>query len=152
MDGVAHVFLTFSHDTIIVPLILFGYIWGRRDIFYDAICLLLFSMIFNAALKVTFQVPLSPFLEKDGFAFPSGHMQSSFILYGWLALKIQNNWIRLLIALLLFGIGISLVSCGYHSYCDIFGSIFFALLLMITYWLGISKNEKIYGQKAFQHP
>jgi undecaprenyl-diphosphatase len=39
-------------------------------------------MLFNFALKIIFQVPLPAHIGKQGFAFPSGHMQSSVVLYG----------------------------------------------------------------------
>jgi len=130
---IAKFFLAFSHETIILPLIILGYIWGSRDVFYHAICLMLTSMILNFALKITFKIPLHPSLSIPGFAFPSGHMQSPTVLYSWIAFRIRNLFVRIFISLLLLSIGISLVYSGYHNYYDIFGAVFFAAILLLIY-------------------
>lgn len=143
LTDVANFILLFSNKPIIAPLIILGYIWISRKIFYDAICLLMFSMILNFALKNTFQVPLSPLLGKQGYAFPSGHMQTSTVLYGWLAFASKNTLLRILIALLLIGIAFSLVYFGYHNYVDITGAVFFAFLLIATYYLISTKKPEI---------
>ena len=115
-DIVTSFFLSFSHDTVIIPFVIIGYIWLDRNLFFNAICLILLSIIFNSALKITFQIPLSPLLNKEGFAFPSGHMMSSAVLYGWILLHTQNLFYRTSIIIVLFGIAFSLVHCGYHNY------------------------------------
>lgn len=135
IDKIANIFLLFSNDAIIIPLIILGFIWKDHDIFYRAVYLILFSMIFNTALKVTFQIPLSPLLDKEGFAFPSGHMQSSVVFYTWIAYNIQNLKLSLLTIILLIGIGCSLVYLEYHNYFDIFGAIFFAAFILTGYYL-----------------
>jgi len=144
LDNVCRFFLAFSHDTIIIPLIIIGYIWIDKKVFFHGICLLLTSMLLNLALKITFQVPLAPSLGKEGFAFPSGHMQSSIVLYGWLLKSINKLLIKVLIILLLIGIGVSLVHLGYHNYFDVFGAVFVGILLIFTYnWFLKSFKERI---------
>lgn len=143
MDNIATFFLSFSHDTIIIPFVVLGYIWLERSIFYHGICLILLSIILNYALKITFKIPLSPHLGKQGFAFPSGHMQSSVVLYGWLLSKTQNKIYKLFIIFLLSGIGFSLIYFNYHNYLDIIGAIFFAVLLITAYALLLSHNKKM---------
>jgi undecaprenyl-diphosphatase len=132
MDNVARIFLSFSHDTIIIPLVILGYIWLDQRIFFNAICILLVSILLNFSLKITFQVPLLPSLNKSGFAFPSGHMQSSAALYGWLITKLRPVYKIPLIGLLI-GIGLSLIHFGYHSYIDILGALLFGGLLIYLY-------------------
>ncbi len=141
-NSIASFFLSFSHDTIIIPLVILGYIWVDKKIFYNAICLILFSIIFNFVLKNIFRVPLSPSINKQGFSFPSGHMQSSVVLYGWLLINTQNLIYRALIITLLICIGSSLIYVGYHNYFDILGAIFFAVLLIFAYCLLLSRKEK----------
>jgi predicted PurR-regulated permease PerM len=104
-------------------------------------CLSLISMLVSTALKVTFQIPLSPSLGKPGFAFPSGHMQLSVVLYGWLITNTRNIVHKILLIALLIGIGFSLIYFGYHSYFDIFGAVFFGSLLVFFYTL-LTKYEK----------
>ncbi|WP_342279041.1 phosphatase PAP2 family protein [Candidatus Tisiphia endosymbiont of Myopa tessellatipennis] len=100
-------------------------------------------MLFNFALKIIFQVPLSAHIGKQGFAFPSGHMQSSVVLYGWLMTKTQSRICKILITGLLFGIGMSLVYFGYHNYFDILGAIFFGSLLIAFYTFLASTKKQI---------
>ena len=143
IDTIANVYLFSTRDQFIIPLIILGYIWIDRDTFYHATCLILVSMIFNTALKVTFQVPLSPILGKDGFAFPSGHMQSAATFFGWLAFRNNSIAIRILIAALLIGVGLSLVHFKYHNYYDVLAAVFFALLQIVAYYQIITKGKRI---------
>jgi len=98
-------FLTFSHPIVIVPLLLIGLVGevvlGQKSpCEWRLACLLvLFSMILNVFLKSLFLVPLNPALGKEGFAFPSGHMQVSVVLYGYLLRVYVRHWIRGLLIL-----------------------------------------------------
>jgi len=135
-------FLSFSHAMFICPLIILGYIGVSRRIFTHAVCLLALSILLNIILKHTFQIPLSPTLGKEGFAFPSGHMQAVTVLYGWLALNIKYVWFRLSIIIILLGVGLSLVEAGYHNYYDVFGGLFFGMLLVLLYHVLLLKLSK----------
>ncbi len=135
LNQIANFFLLFSHDTVIIPMVIIGFIWIKRNIFYHAICLILLSMLFSAALKVSFQ-KISPY----GFCFPSGHMQAAVVLYGWLAYKFENRLLRIGTLILLSGIGISLVYLDYHDYLDVLGGIFFAVIVL---WVYISVLRKM---------
>lgn len=126
-------FLSFSHWVVILPLIILGYCLISRRVFCHAVCLLALSMLLNIVLKNIFQIPLSPTLGKEGFAFPSGHMQAVTVLYGWLALNIKHVWFRLSVVIILSGVGFSLVYMGYHNYHDVFGGLFFGTLLILLY-------------------
>lgn len=132
IDTIANLFLTFTHETILIPLVVIGYIWLDKRIFFHATCLLLISMLCNYVLKITFQVPLSPLLNKPGFAFPSGHMQSALVFYGWLFLQSRLIYKGLIVALL-SGVAVSLVHLGFHTYYDIAGAITAGVLLLAMY-------------------
>lgn len=144
IDSIANVFLSLTREQFIIPLIILGYIWIDRDTFFHATCLILISMILNTALKVTFQIPLSPLLGKEGFAFPSGHMQSAATFFGWLAFRSNSLAIRILIVALLTGIGLSLVHFQYHNYYDVLAAVFFALLLIVAYYQIITKAKHLF--------
>ncbi len=133
LENIFRFFLAFSNETIIIPLIIIGYIWLDHDIFYHAICLLLTSILLNVALKSTFKIPLSPTLGKEGFAFPSGHMQSAVVLYGWLFKSTNRLIIKISIIAILVGIWLGLLYFGYHNSFDILGAIFFGLLFILSY-------------------
>jgi len=133
IDAVARFFLGFSNFYFIIPMLVLGLIFLNKNLFYHALCIMFFSIIINIALKATFQIPLAPFLNKAGFAFPSGHMQLATIVYGWFALKIPSTRLRVLISIVLIGVGFGLVHFGYHTVFDVFGGVFFASLLITLY-------------------
>jgi undecaprenyl-diphosphatase len=133
MPIIAQFFLSFSQEVVIVPLIIIGYICVDRKIFFHATCLILISILVNIALKATFQMPLPPMLNQQGFAFPSGHMQSSVTIYGWLFTATKDWRIKSIISMILTGIGCSLVYFGFHYYEDVLGAVFFSLLLIWLY-------------------
>lgn len=131
--------------TIIVAIIL-GYIWIDAVIFSHVTYLLLTSLLLNSALKMTFQVPLNPAIGK-GFAFPSGHMQSSIVFYGWIftqmRLFLYKEWA--LFFILMGGIGYSLIYFGYHDLRDVLGACVVGSLLLCFYtYLAQTKLSTFY--------
>lgn len=142
LSSIANFFLIFTHAGIIIPLLILGYIWLDRKIFFHAAYIVLISILFNIALKVTFQISLSPTLNSEGFAFPSGHMQSGVVLYGWLIINSRNILHKLLMITLLIGIAWSLVYFGYHNYFDILGSILFGSFLVFSYTFIVNVPRK----------
>lgn len=128
LNNIVRVLLEFSHEVVIIPVIIIGFIWLSRNIFYHATCLVLLTMLLSFVLKILFEKTSS-----YGFAFPSGHMQASTVLYGWLAYNFKNYLFRGVIALLLAGIGFSLVYSGYHDYYDVLGGVFFAVITLCGY-------------------
>ncbi|AVP87313.1 hypothetical protein phytr_3610 [Candidatus Phycorickettsia trachydisci] len=128
---IAEILLSFSHETVLVPLVVLGYIWISQRIFFNAICLILINMLISFVLKNIFQIPLNPNLEKQGYAFPSGHMQSCIVVYGYLMKSTPSVVLKILIVFLLIGVGQSLVYMGYHNYFDVLGAIFFGSILVL---------------------
>jgi len=128
-EVIAKGFLAFSHSTLIVPLLVLGFLLEKKgmiknprqnSVIWEYACLLiLFSMIFNTFLKSLFLVPLNPAIGKEGFAFPSGHMQVSAAFYGWVFWAYPYRSIRGFILLVLTGIGYGLVQQGYHTVEDV---------------------------------
>lgn len=45
LDIIAKFFLSFSHDIVIIPLLILGYIWLNREVFFNAIYLILVSIL-----------------------------------------------------------------------------------------------------------
>jgi hypothetical protein len=135
------ILLMSCNEMVLVPIIIFGFLALDRKIFGHATILLMFIMILNSFLKSIFQVPLSEHLNVSGYAFPSGHMSSTLTFYGWLFFSTQNNFIRFLLAMLVAGVGFSLIYKGYHNIYDIAGSVFFCTILLALYtWLSKTKH------------
>ena len=147
LDNLAHGCLFFSNAEFLVPFIIVGYLWLGRNIFFHATCLLLISILLNIALKHSFQIPLAPELGKEGYAFPSGHMQATAAFYGWLWFKSNRVVVRIVLSAVLVGIGFGLVQLGYHNYQDVAGALFFAALLGVVYYQVITRwQHKKNGQ------
>jgi membrane-associated phospholipid phosphatase len=129
LDLLAKGFLTFGHPTLIIPFLIIGFLLEKNAIiknselsfivWVNACLLILFTMIFNTLLKSLFLVPLHPAIGKEGFAFPSGHMQVSVAFYGWVFWIYANRSIRVLILLILAGVGWGLIQQGYHTLEDV---------------------------------
>ena len=144
IDQILQIWLNFSNQVFIIPVLLMGYIWLGREKFSHALNLLMLSIICNSLLKGVFKVPLAAHLAQEGYAFPSGHMQSSMVLYGYLALNSKNIWYKFFTAVLLGGIGFGLKYFSYHDYFDVVGGILFGALLLVAYSLIASKYKQQY--------
>jgi hypothetical protein len=46
LSNIANFFLAFSNDILIIPIIILGFIWLNRVVFYHASCIILLSMLF----------------------------------------------------------------------------------------------------------
>ncbi|MDR1334375.1 MAG: hypothetical protein LBJ71_04095, partial [Holosporaceae bacterium] len=134
IDMAAHTFLSLGKITCIVPIIIFGIIFHKRETYEVAACFLCFVMVFNWILKYFFKVPLFPHLG-SGYAFPSGHMHASAIFYGYILCKTGNYTVKTLLAFLIAGIGFALVHCNYHDWFDVLGAMIFAAMEITIYFL-----------------
>lgn len=95
--------------------------------------LILITLILNPYLKFIWKVPLPPALGKEGWAFPSGHMQMACTFYGWMAWQTSYRWLRLIILCLLGAVGFGLIYFGFHDLKNVLGAVFFAGLILIIY-------------------
>lgn len=138
-DKVANLFLAFSHIEVVVPFLMMGYIWLDKKLFLQTAYLALSAVIVNYALKVTFMIPSH---IPSVLAYPSGHMQFSVSLYGYLITQIKKPLYQTIMIVMLFGIASSLVHFNYHNYFDVVGSIFFAALFIVGYIALSNINQK----------
>jgi membrane-associated phospholipid phosphatase len=152
MSLIAKIFLEFSNIEILLPVILLGLI-SRPKIFLTPTFLVLITLILTPLLKAIFAIPYSPELVaklgKNGFAFPSGHMQTSCVFYGWFLFNFSNKYLRAALSALILGIGFGLIYEGYHNIFDVLGGMFFALSTIyfaIYLKLNIRKNITIHRQ------
>ncbi len=160
LDFLAKGFLAFGHPTLIVPFLIIGFLLEKNDIiknseqgtivWVNACLLILFTMIFNTLLKSFFLVPLNPAIGKEGFAFPSGHMQVAVAFYGWVFWAYAYRGVRSLIILTLTGLGYGLIQQGYHTLEDVVAAVAVGILTIygvvkITRFSFIQKNPACLG-------
>ena len=82
LDELYKFFLSFVHNPVLLPLIIIGYIWLDRRIFFHAASILLLGMLVNGALKYTFRIPLSPSIGKQDLHFLADTCKHQLLFMG----------------------------------------------------------------------
>lgn len=135
LEHMADFFLAFTQMPVLLLIVLIGFLWFSRPVFYQIFCVSVCNIVVNVALKGTFKVPLAASLGKVGYAFPSGHMELATVFYIWLAVAFASTYLRGAIVFLLFGVGMSLMYHGYHDFKDVLAGVVVGLL-----WVGICRR------------
>ncbi|MFO1257137.1 MAG: hypothetical protein U1E78_01750 [Gammaproteobacteria bacterium] len=125
--------LTIDQPFTMILIVIIGYLLINEAIFAKALMLLLFTMVYNTFLKAHWQIPLPPASGLEGWAFPSGHMHSAFVFWGWLAFDSKNRYLMALIFVLLSFTGFGLVHRGYHYPLDIVGAVCFGAVTLTIF-------------------
>ena len=126
-------------------LLLFSFLLWCVD-FYLGIrvgIIFLLSVYVNTGLKEIFQQPrpfdILPEIQKSqasGYGFPSGHAQSSLVVWGSIAYWKRQTWIRNLSVLLILLIAFSRIYLGVHFPTDILGGwLVGGLILGLIYFI-----------------
>jgi len=126
-------------------LLLFSFLLWCVD-FYLGIrvgIIFLLSVYVNTGVKEIFQQPrpfdILPEIQKvhaSGYGFPSGHAQSSLVVWGSIAYWKKQPWIRNLSVLLILLIGFSRIYLGVHFPTDILGGwLIGGLILGLSYFI-----------------
>ena len=135
----------FSDDFIISAIAIFGFtglsflMRMNRRYFAEALILFLIAMIYNKALKYTFNIPLPPEFGPDKYALPSGHTQAALAFYGWIAVRYKSKLVTIFSALIVLGVITSLLYFQYHVMADILAALLFGLILMGSYYFCFRK-------------
>jgi membrane-associated phospholipid phosphatase len=142
-------------------LLLFSFLLWCVD-FYLGIrvgIIFLLSVYVNTGAKEIFQQPrpfdILPEIQKSyasGYGFPSGHAQSSLVVWGSIAYWKKQPWIRNLSVLLILLIGFSRIYLGVHFPTDILGGwLFGGLILCLSYFIFLKiKLDFIQGNMIFK--
>ncbi|MBC7263056.1 MAG: phosphatase PAP2 family protein [Chloroflexi bacterium] len=105
--------------------------------------LYLYSSYISTVLKNVFAIARpSPSVvevkvEAEGYAFPSGHAQTTATVWGYLATQFRRRWFWLVTALAIVLVGLSRIYLGVHYPQDVIGGIAIAILLIVAYNWGV---------------
>jgi len=132
LEYIAKTGLFFNSATLYFCVFMVGYLFLDKVIYSRALCLLLFTVIYNVYLKQLFQMPLPAYMH-EGFAFPSGHMHSAFVFWGYLATQYRSIMVKAMLGAMIIIGGYGLVYSGYHYPQDILGAWGFGALSIFIY-------------------
>ncbi len=111
------------------------------------VLLLLLTLILNEALKRAVAEP-RPFLaypwveakvQASGYAFPSGHAQTSATLWPTLAMQVRRRWFTALAAAMVLLVSFSRVYLGAHYPHDVLAGILLGLLIAAAWAAGLPR-------------
>ena len=114
----------------------------------------LFSAYANAAAKVLANQPrpfeysarVQQLVDASGGGLPSGHTQSTLVIWGYLASQYRRAWLWVIAALLLIFIPLSRVYLGVHFPTDLLGGYLLGAVLLFLYlWQEPAVEEWLKG-------
>lgn len=123
-----------------LPIILIGYTFKNKDAFGKTLLIIMSSMLLNVCLKNYFAVPLKPWLAKEGFSFPSGHMQ--LVTAFWLSLlwNYPNRYLFTLSSIIPLAIASEILYFNYHDPKDVLAGFIVGALLASSINFLVKKN------------
>ena len=145
VDAFAKAGIFLGSPKVYLVISLVGLLTPYRTVFLRCAVLTLFTIIYNVYLKSIWQVPLPAPLE--GWAFPSGHMHTAVVFWGWLAFEYKKLWSWTMSFFILCLCGYGLLFNVYHYPIDIVGSVGFGTLSIFLYAL-LNKTPAFKKQPA----
>lgn len=135
VDFLASVGLLMGKQYLYLPLLIGGFFIhkDKEHLYAHGLILLLFTIIYNYWLKSIWQVPLPEELHKEGWAFPSGHMHSAFVLWGWFLMHCRHTFTRIVVGSMLLLLAFGLVYRGFHFPLDVFAAMGFGIITLSLY-------------------
>ena len=122
--------------------------------------ILTFSDVTNNLLKHAFRGPRPYWLDQSvslssedtSYGIPSGHSQTAFIIYLYLAIWLRRRWVWALALLMVFLMGLSRIYLGVHFLHDVLAGYLVGLLILVGYllwWRYLQDNfrRRILGQR-----
>lgn len=136
----------------------FGFYFWRTKVFYQVGLMLFLTAGINLFLKDFYQDPRPDTIyaldNKTGnsFGWPSGHAQMAIVVWGWLALQVEKNWLKASLWTIGVLICMSRIYLGVHDVGDVLGGIMLgAVTLYIWVELDVA-NRLITALETFGLP
>lgn len=140
LDHITDAMLFFGSGFFMVPLAIVGFLYLDRKTFAFALFILLFTVCINPFLKIIWQMPLPPGAGTHTYGFPSGHLQSALVFWGFLGIRYTNLYWRIFISALIILYTWVLYLKGYHFPIDLLGAACFGCITLILYTFILSRQ------------
>lgn len=140
----------------ILPLIY----WSLdKQLARNLVYLLAFSDVANSIAKHALRGPRPYWLDsslqlsdEESYGIPSGHAQSAFVAYIYLAVWLRQRWVWLAAVLIVFLMGLSRVYLGVHFFHDVLAGYLVGLVIVVGYLVwrryGLETfRQRILGQR-----
>lgn len=120
--------------------------------------MLLISNTVNTFFKFLFRSPrpywisdrVSAYSHETSFGLPSGHAQIAASIWGWLAVEVKKRWFTIVMAILIFLIGVSRLYLGVHFLGDVLLGWLLGGLLVWTFSAWYKKLGKWLEKQSFR--
>lgn len=148
LDGLFKFFTFLGDEEFFLILLPFVYWSINRALGVRLVIITLFSSLVNATAKNIGGQP-RPFgyddrvvalVDAGGHGLPSGHTQSSVVIWGFLAMQARRTWFWVVAILLMIGTGLSRMYLGVHFPTDVVGGALLGIVLLLLW--------SAYGRRA----
>ena len=141
LDGLFKFFTFLGDEEFFLILLPFVYWSVNRSLGVRLMVLTLFSSLVNETAKTIGGQPrpfayddrVAALVDAGGHGLPSGHTQSSVVIWGFLAVEMRRRWFWFLAIALMLGTGLSRIYLGVHFPTDIIGGAVLGVALLIIW-------------------
>ena len=158
LDGLFKFFTFLGDEEFFLILLPFVYWSVNRALGVRLMVLTLFSSLVNETAKTLGAQPrpfgyderVVPLVDAGGHGLPSGHTQSSVVIWGYLATETRKRWFWIVAIGLMLGTGLSRIYLGVHFPTDVIGGALLGMLLLYLWSKYGRRVEKWFCSLAVQ--
>lgn len=141
LDGVMRLISLFGQEEVFVIIVGVLYWCVDSGLGVRLMWVVVFSSYTNSLVKWVFHLPRPYWIDtrvkaistEVSYGLPSGHSQSSFTAYGYLASQLKRRWLWIAAGVLIVGVAVSRLYLGVHFALDILGGWCVGLIVLVVF-------------------